>query len=336
MSGRESHDFSRGRDVNGIGVSSETPTMGDAPLDASDRRNEAASVADDQRRLLALCASGSVGWSLIAREAQSSGGLDALWRESSATTDEAQVLFDRVDAELAAARDVGARLVTVLDDDYPANLRLVHNLPPFLFIRGEVREQDVRSVAVVGTRDASPAGLRRARRMATLLFKHGVTVVSGLARGIDTAAHRAALEAGGRAIAVLGTGITRCDPPENHDLAEEVALHGAPVWQFWTIRSPGRDAFPRRNVVTSGLSQGTVVIEASSTSGAKMQARLALEHGKVFLVRSLVAEQKWAQEYVRRGAIEVANVEAVVRHLVLADEVCRAAEARRFPSRCGV
>jgi len=115
MSGRESHDFSRGRDVNGIGVSSETPTMGDAPLDASDRRNEAASVADDQRRLLALCASGSVGWSLIAREAQSSGGLDALWRESSATTDEAQVLFDRVDAELAAARDVGARLVTVLD-----------------------------------------------------------------------------------------------------------------------------------------------------------------------------------------------------------------------------
>ena len=307
-------------------------------------------ITDGQRRLLALCAiridHESVDWNLIAREAQFSGGLDALWegkfQERSATADasqkilrrglrEAEELYERVDAELGAAETVGARLVTVLDDGYPANLRLIPNLPPFLFIRGEVREEDARSVAVVGTRDASEAGIRRAQRMSKLLAERDVTVISGLARGIDTAAHRTAIDSGGRTIAVLGTGITKCYPAENRELAEEITLHGALVSQFWPTRSPGRDTFPRRNVVTSGLSQGTVVIEASSTSGAKMQARLALEHGKkVFLVRSLVTDQKWAQTYVqKRGAIEVGDVEEVIRHLASPDKVRRASEQRQ-------
>ncbi len=307
-------------------------------------------ITDGQRRLLALCAiridHESVDWSLIAREAQFPGGLDALWegkfQERSATVDASQKvlrrglraadgLYDRVDAELEAAETVGARLVTVLDDGYPANLRLIPNLPPFLFIRGEVREEDVRSVAVVGTRAASEAGIRRAQGMSKLLAERDVTVISGLARGIDTAAHRTAIDSGGRTIAVLGTGITKCYPAENRELAEEITLHGALVSQFWPTRSPGRDTFPRRNVVTSGLSQGTVVIEASSTSGAKMQARLALEHGKkVFLVRSLVTDQKWAQTYVqKRGAIEVGDVEEVIRHLASPDKVRRASEQRQ-------
>jgi DNA processing protein len=307
-------------------------------------------VTNDQRRLLALCAirvdQESVDWSLIAREAQFPGGLDALWegkvQEQSATAEAAQKvlrrglrkasdLYERVDAELAAAEVAGARLVTVLDDDYPANLRLIPNLPPFLFVRGDVRDADIRSVAVVGTRDASPAGIRRAQRMSKLLVEREVTVVSGLARGIDTAAHRAAIESGGRTIAVLGTGITKCYPAENRELAEEITRHGALVSQFWPTRSPGRDTFPRRNIVTSGLSQGTVVIEASGTSGAKMQARLALEHGKkVFLLRSLVMAQKWAQTYVQtRGAIEVAAVDEVVQYLASPDRVRRASEQRQ-------
>jgi len=307
-------------------------------------------VTNDQRRLLALCAirvdQESVDWSLIAREAQFPGGLDALWegkvQEQSATAEAAQKvlrrglrkasdLYERVDAELAAAEVAGARLVTVLDDDYPANLRLIPNLPPFLFVRGDVRDADIRSVAVVGTRDASPAGIRRAQRMSKLLVEREVTVVSGLARGIDTAAHRAAIESGGRTIAVLGTGITKCYPAENRELAEEITRHGALVSQFWPTRSPGRDTFPRRNIVTSGLSQGTVVIEASGTSGAKMQARLALEHGKkVFLLRSLVTAQKWAQTYVQtRGAIEVAAVDEVVQYLASPDRVRRASEQRQ-------
>lgn len=310
----------------------------------------AITFTEGQRRLLAICAiridHESVDWNLIAREAQFAGGLDALWngkiQEHSSTAGasqkvldrgirEPEALFERVDVELAEAKKVGARLVTVLDDDYPANLRLIPNLPPFLFIRGEVHEEDVRSVAVVGTRDASQAGIRHAQSMSRLLAERDVTVISGLARGIDFAAHRSAIESGGRTIAVLGTGITKCYPAEHHDLAEEIIRHGALVSQFWPTRSPGRDTFPRRNVVTSGLGQGTVVIEASNTSGAKMQARLALEHGKkVFLLHSLVTDQKWAQTYVqKRGAIEVGNVEEVIRYLASPDKVRRASEQRQ-------
>jgi DNA processing protein len=222
-------------------------------------------------------------------------------------------------------------LVTVLDSEYPANLRLIPNLPPFLFYRGELDEADVRSVAVVGTRDASAAGIRRARQMSSRLAEQRVTIISGLARGIDSAAHRGALECDTRTIAVLGTGITKCYPPENRELAEAIVHRGALVSQFWPTRSPGKDTFPRRNVVTSGLSQGTVVIEATKTSGAKMQARLALEHGKkVFLVKSLVTDQPWAQDYVRkRGAIEVAGVDEVMRHLASTERVLEATRQRQ-------
>lgn len=306
-------------------------------------------ISDQQRRLLALCAirldKESVDWTLIAREAQFASGLDDLWsgkvRERSAAADASQgvlrlgirnpeELFERVDIEVEAATNVGAHLVTVLDSSYPANLRLIPNLPPFLFVRGEVREEDVRSVAVVGTREASDAGIRKAHRMSKLLAERGVTVVSGMARGIDSAAHRSAIESGGRTIAVLGTGITKTYPSENRELAEEITEHGALVSQFWPTRSPGRDTFPRRNVVTSGLSQGTVVIEASNTSGAKMQARLALEHGKkVFLLKSLVMDQPWARSYVaKRGAIEVTDVEEVIRHLASPERVRHVSEQR--------
>ena len=307
-------------------------------------------ISDDQRRLLALCAirtdNGSMDWSLIAREAQGEAGLNDLWqgyiKESSVAAKKSigilhqgllqkEELLERVDAELAAAQAVGARLVTVLDDSYPTNLRLIPNLPPFLFIRGELLTRDTRSIAVVGTRSPSDPGVNRACRMSKLLAEQGVTVVSGLARGIDTAAHQAALGAGGRTIAVLGTGITKCYPPENRELSEEVAHNGALVSQFWPTRSPSRDTFPRRNVVTSGLSQGTVVIEASSTSGAKMQARLALEHGKkVFLLRTLVATQPWANDYVQeRGAMQVENVEEVTRHLASAESIYELGRRRR-------
>lgn len=302
-------------------------------------------ITEKQHRLLQLCAirvdRQSVDWSLIARQAQDPAGLDYLSRgvvleKSAAARRSAPILQQglrdpaplahRVEAELEAAASVDSRLVTVLDDDYPANLRLIPNLPPFLFYRGDLREEDARSVAVVGTREASDLGIERAARMSRLLAQRDVTVVSGLARGIDTAAHRAALEAGARTIAVFGTGITQCYPAENRGLAEEITASGALVSQFWPSRSGGRDSFPRRNVVTSGISQGTVVIEASSTSGAKSQARIAIEHGKkVFLVHSLVTSQPWARDYVdRRGAIEVADVDEVVARLAEPERVRRA------------
>ena len=136
-----------------------------------------------------------------------------------------------------------------------------------------MQRDDARSVAVVGTRDASAEGINKARKISERLVESGVVVVSGLARGIDTAAHTATLAAGGRTIAVIGTGITRTFPAENKELAGEISESGLIASQFWPSASPAKWTFPRRNVVMSGIAQGTVVVEASSTSGAKMQAR---------------------------------------------------------------
>ncbi len=308
----------------------------------------------EARRLLALCAlrvdKHSVDWSLIAREATRQGGLDRMWRgefaeDSKVARESLSVLrqgleadadhaYERVDRELEIAARAGATLVTVLDDDaYPANLRLVPNLPPFLFLLGgPITLADAYSVAVVGTRDASERGLDRASQMAIKLVEKGVTVVSGLAKGIDTAALTAAIASGGRTIGVIGTGITKSYPKENESLQREVAEHGAVVSQFWPTAGPATWTFPRRNVVMSGISQGTVVIEASSTSGAKMQARLALEHGKrVFLVSSLVTSQDWAKKYAeKRGAIIVERVDDVISHLAQPRRVHEVANSRQL------
>lgn len=206
-------------------------------------------------------------------------------------------------------------LITVLDEEYPTNLRLIYNRPPFLFVRGELRACDDRALAVVGTRSASNEGREQAARLARDLVGHGVTVLSGLAIGIDASAHEAALEARGRTVAVMGTGIRRMYPAENKELAARlVEAGGALVSQFWPDAPPTRYTFPMRNVVMSGMGIGTVVVEASSTSGAKMQARLALDHGKrLFLVESLVLHERWAREYAERpGATVVGSVDDVL------------------------
>ena len=166
--------------------------------------------------------------------------------------------------------------------------------------------------------------------MASLLAEKGVTVLSGLARGIDTAAHEACLDAGGRTIAVLGSGIRRIYPPENISLAERIVESGAVVSQFWPDTAPTSYTFPRRNVVTSGMGQGTVVVEASATSGAKMQARLAIEHGKqVFLLKSLVTERGWARKYLDRPRVyEVSDVDDIIRALRTPEDMRNRAEQR--------
>jgi DNA processing protein len=203
--------------------------------------------------------------------------------------------------------DEGVRLLTVLDDDYPANLQLIYNRPPFIWVRGTLRQEDFRAIAVVGTRTATEDGRKRARRLAGDLAKAGVTVLSGLARGIDTAAHTGALVAAGRTVAVIGQGLcTPLYPKENSVLGEQISDAGAVVSQFWPDVSPRAMNFPMRNIVMSGMAMGTVVVEASSTSGAKMQARLALEHGKrLFLLDSLVRSQEWAQQYAKRPGVTV-------------------------------
>lgn len=224
----------------------------------------------------------------------------------------------RYEEVIGRYEDRGIRVVTVLDEGYPTNLRQIYNRPPFLFVRGDLREQDNHAMAIVGTRQASDAGVEQARRLSGELARNDVTVLSGLALGIDGAAHQAALDAGGRTVAVMGTGIDRIYPPEHQSLADDILRSGALVSQFWPDAPPTKVSFPLRNVVMSGMAIGTVVIEASATSGARMQARLALEHGKrLFLVKSLVMHQDWARRYADRpGTMVVDSVEDILGVLV--------------------
>lgn len=207
--------------------------------------------------------------------------------------------------EIEAWESNGASFTTVLDPTYPSNLRSIHNRPPFLFVHGDLAPDDYRSIAIVGTRRASTEGLTEARRVAHRACELGYTVVSGLAAGIDTAAHTAALDSGARTVAVIGTGVNRHYPRENRNLQERISEHGAVLSQFWPDSPPTRYSFPMRNAVMSGTALATVVVEASGKSGARMQARLALEHGRpVFLLRSLLSEE-WARNYAARPGTTV-------------------------------
>lgn len=214
-------------------------------------------------------------------------------------------LLERAAAQVAGWEAQGIGLLTVLDRDYPANLRAVHDRPPVLFVAGTLQRRDTRSLAVVGSRRASAAGLKSGRAIAAHLVQSGYVVVSGLASGIDTAAHSATLAAGGRTVAVIGTGLAHSYPPQNAILQREIATRGAVVSQFWPETRPSRRSFPLRNAVMSGLTLGTVVVEASHTSGARVQARLALAHGRpVFLAQALLG-QDWARELAGRPGTHV-------------------------------
>ena len=222
----------------------------------------------------------------------------------------------------------GIDVRSVLDPCYPHNLHSIFDRPPIVFLQGSWREQmDSRSIAIVGTRNATDAGLKRATLLASELAEAGFTINSGLAAGIDTAVHTSTLEAGGRTVAVMGTGLDHCYPSVNRKLATRIVdAGGALLSQFFPHQTPRRWTFPMRNVVMSGLSLTTVVVEASKTSGARMQARVAMQHGRaVFLLKSLVESYEWAREYVEDGAygavaIEVGSTNEILERLEAQNE----------------
>jgi len=223
----------------------------------------------------------------------------------STTADPAELL-ERATADLDRWSAAGMRLVTVLEPDYPPNLRAVHDRPPMVFVAGRLTPADAQGIAVVGARKATHAGIASAREIAEHLVDRGFTVVSGLAAGIDTAAHTAALARGGRTVAVIGTGLGRSYPPQNEALQRRIASECAVVSQFWPGSPPSRRSFPMRNAVMSGITLATVVVEASDTSGARMQARLAQAQGRpVFFLASLIERQQWAREYAARPGTHV-------------------------------
>ncbi len=236
-----------------------------------------------------------------------------------------------LDRELERIGAVGAHLLTWESPGYPRLLREIHDPPPVLYVRGTVTEEDAWAVAIVGTRRASTYGREVARRLAAALARSGVTIVSGLARGIDAEAHRAALRAGGRTIAVLGCGIDRVYPPEYRKLAGEIVAQGALVSDYPLGTKPEGRNFPPRNRIISGLSLGVLVVEAGARSGALITADYAAEQGRdVFAVPGsiLMRGSVGTNALIRDGAKVVLGPEDVLEELNLT-MVAEQTEARQ-------
>ncbi|MBI4200445.1 MAG: DNA-protecting protein DprA [Chloroflexi bacterium] len=261
------------------------------------------------------------------------GSLKEAWRAPASRLKEAG-LDDRATAVLVAVRArldpdaemerlarLGIHAFTWNDPEYPPRLKEIYDLPPVVFVKGTLLPEDERSVAVVGTRRASAYGREVASLLSRDLAQHGVTVVSGLARGIDAIAHRAALEAGGRTIAVLGNGLDVVYPPEHAALAEEIAERGALVSEHPLGVRPEAKNFPRRNRIMSGMTLGTLVVEAPEGSGALWTVRHALEQDReVFCVPGSIFSptSRATNLLIQQGAKLVMDYRDVLEELNLA------------------
>jgi DNA processing protein len=206
------------------------------------------------------------------------------------------------------------RLVTYLSHEYPKSLFEIPDPPPFLYLKGTLDNCE-QSLAIVGSRRATSYGLMTTGKLAEGLASHGVCIVSGMARGVDTAAHKGALQAGGKSIGVLGCGVDKVYPPENRKLFEEMAEKGGLVSEFPLGTMPLAENFPRRNRIISGLSKGVLVVEAAEKSGSLITAQYALEHGRdVFAVPGNIsfATSRGSNRLIKQGAKLVDCIEDIL------------------------
>lgn len=223
-----------------------------------------------------------------------------------------------IEDELRRARAAGVRIVPFNDPDYPARLRMIADPPPVLYVKGALASADERAVAIVGSRSASDYGRRVARDLASGLASAGFTVVSGMARGIDGMAHESALQAGGRTIAVLGSGVERPYPPEHERLYRRIAESAAVLSELPVGARPAAFNFPARNRLISGLSLGVVVVEATEKSGSLITAAAAVEQGReVFAVpgQAGASRSRGAHRLIREGAKLVETVDDIVEEI---------------------
>jgi DNA processing protein len=225
-----------------------------------------------------------------------------------------------LDREVRRVAAVGAHILTWEDEGYPKLLAEIPDPPPVLYVRGELKPEDAWAVAMVGTRRASTYGREVTRRLVSVLAQSGVTIVSGLARGIDAVAHQTALEAGGRTIAVLGCGIDLVYPPEHRELARRIAAQGALVSEYPLGTQPEPGNFPPRNRIISGLSLGVVITEAGRDSGALITADYAAEQGRdVFAVPGSILSAGCAgtNRLIQDGAKPVLDAADILQELNL-------------------
>jgi DNA processing protein len=248
--------------------------------------------------------------------------------------------WTQADAEMRRVQDYGVRLLPFVDPDYPARLRAIADPPALLYVKGEILAADERAVAIVGSRSASEYGLKVARSIGRGLASLGFTVVSGMARGIDGAAHQTVLDGGGRTIAVLGCGVDRVYPPEHAALYQRICRQGAVISEFPMGARPSAFNFPARNRLISGLSLGVVVVEATEKSGSLITAALALEQNReVFAVPGEVgsSRSRGAHRLIRQGAKLVECADDIVEEVApqLARPQGAASSSRRaLPQQC--
>jgi DNA processing protein len=225
---------------------------------------------------------------------------------------------DEAETELAVCRERAVGILPQSHPSYPPLLRQIYDPPGLLFVRGTLQAQDGLAVAIVGTRHPTQYGLRQAARLAESLSRAGLTITSGLARGIDAAAHRGAMAAGGRTVAVLAGGVVKIYPPEHEQLAAEVAARGAVVSEVPSDCTLQGGMFPQRNRIISGLSLGVIVVEAGDRSGALITARHAMEQGReVFAVPGRVEDRSshGCHQLIRDGAKLVQSADDVLEEL---------------------
>jgi len=246
-----------------------------------------------------------------------------------------------IDKEIQRARAAGIKMIPFSDAAYPASLRAIADPPPLLYVKGELRDNDSRAIAIVGSRSASDYGRRIARDLARGLASFGFTVVSGMARGIDGMAHESALQAGGRTLAVLGSGVDRAYPPEHEMLYRRISENGAVISELPMGARPIAFNFPARNRLISGLSLGVVVVEATEKSGSLITASLAAEQGReVFAVpgEAGASRSRGSHRLIRQGAKLVETVEDIIEEI--APQLSRRgdaapASARSLPENSG-
>ena len=228
-----------------------------------------------------------------------------------------------VEEDLSLAEKNGVRIITFSDPDYPTLLRHIHDPPPVLYVYGSLHPDSL-NIAIVGSRNATPYGRTVTEGLSGDLIRRGFTVVSGMARGIDSAAHIGALTAGGKTIAVLGCGLGTIYPAENKKLFHRIAENGAVISEFPFLTSPEAHNFPIRNRIISGLSLGAVIVEATHQSGSLITARLAAEQGReVFAVPGSITSFKsmGTHRLIKQGAKLVEHVDDIVEELNIAQPI---------------
>jgi DNA processing protein len=224
-----------------------------------------------------------------------------------------------VERELSLLREVGGRVITLKDEEYPKRLKDIYDPPALLYVRGELKKEDEFAISIVGSRKTTPYGRWFTEKVSQELARHGVTIVSGMARGIDSLAHWGAISGGGRTIAVLGCGVDVIYPSENRNLFAKMIDRGAILSEFPMGSPPEGGHFPRRNRIISGLSLGVVVIQASEKSGSLITAGYALEQGReVFAVPGNVGTEssRGTHRLIKEGAKLVESSEDILEEIL--------------------